>query len=222
MNRRAEAIGTGPLSILAAVGVALMLAGCGYSRPDSTLYDWNLKSDQGAGDHPTISRADRESEADSRDRSAAYVPMSKHHDDVAVSALPAPASAIAFAWPVQGRILSAFGARSNGEQNDGVNIASDYGIPIHAAAAGTVTYAGNELKGYGNLVLIRHDDGYVTAYAHAQNLVVTRGEAVKQGQVIGYVGDTGGVPEPQLHFEIRRGKVPVDPLILLGSQSARS
>lgn len=139
------------------------------------------------------------------------------HADISSSAPPDE-----FAWPLQGHVISAFGTKSNGEQNDGINIASDYGIPIHAAAGGTVTYAGDELKGYGNLVLIRHDDGYVTAYAHAQTLSVRRGEVVTRGQVIGYVGDTGGVGEPQLHFEIRRGKTPVDPLTLLGAQSAHA
>ena len=109
------------------------------------------------------------------------------------------------------RILSDFGTEANGERNDGINIAAAYGTPIHAAAGGTVTYAGNDLKSYGNLVLIRHDDGYVTAYAHAQNIVVARGDTVSRGQVIGYAGDTGDVTSPQLHFEIRQGSKPVDP-----------
>lgn len=128
-------------------------------------------------------------------------------------------SSVAFAWPVEGRIISAFGTSASGQRNDGINIAADLGAPIHAAAAGIVTYSGNELKGYGNLVLIRHDDGYVTAYAHAESITVTRGQRVVKGQVIGYAGDTGDVKTPQLHFEIRKGVQPVDPKPLLMAAS---
>lgn len=203
------------------VALPLALAACGYSQPRDTLYDWNLDRDPGAAEGQ-VGAPPRQIAATHEAEPVSYLPVEKRREDVTVASLPAPTHAESFEWPLQGRIISAFGAKMNGERNDGINIASDYGIPIHAAAAGTVTYAGNELKGYGNLVLIKHDDGYVTAYAHAENLVVNRGEIVRAGQVIGYVGDTGGVPAPQLHFEIRRGKVPVDPLTLLSSQNARS
>ncbi len=122
-----------------------------------------------------------------------------------------------FVWPVEGRIILPFGDSGNGERNDGINIAARAGTPIRAAAAGTVRYAGNELKGYGNLVLIQHDDGYVTAYAHAESLTVARGDHVGKGQVIGLAGATGDVDRPQLHFEIRRGARPVNPKLLLAS-----
>ncbi len=125
-----------------------------------------------------------------------------------------------FIWPLTGRIISTFGSVGNGERNDGINIAAKLGEPIHAAAGGTVTYAGNELKGYGNLILIRHDDGYVTAYAHAQSIGVNRGDRVEKGQVIGLAGATGDVATPQLHFEIRRGVEPVDPKPLLMADRA--
>lgn len=125
------------------------------------------------------------------------------------------AGPLRFVWPVDGPVISSFGSGRNGQRNDGINIAANRGEPIHAAAAGTVTYAGNELKGYGNLVLIRHDDGYVTAYAHAERIAVDRGERVAKGQVIGYAGATGDVSRPQLHFEIRHGVQPVDPKPLL-------
>lgn len=125
-----------------------------------------------------------------------------------------------FVWPVMGRIIMPFGPAPSGERNDGINIATAMRTPIHAAAAGTVTYAGNELKGYGNLVLIRHDDGYVTAYAHADSLVVTRGDRVARGQVIGYSGESGDVSEPQLHFEIRHGVTPIDPKPLLMARAS--
>lgn len=120
-----------------------------------------------------------------------------------------------FIWPVSGPVISPFGATASGGRNDGINIAAHLGDPIRAAASGTVTYAGNELRGYGNLVLLRHDDGYVTAYAHAERLTVSRGDYVKKGQVIGYAGATGDVSSPQLHFEIRHGVQPVDPKPLL-------
>ncbi|MDE2014322.1 MAG: M23 family metallopeptidase [Alphaproteobacteria bacterium] len=124
-------------------------------------------------------------------------------------------SPLQFTWPVIGRVIQPFGSQGNGERNDGINIAARRGEPIRAAAAGTVTYAGDELKDYGNLILIRHDDGYVTAYAHAQSIAVSRGEHVAKGQVIGYAGSTGNVARPQLHFEIRHGARPVDPKPLL-------
>ncbi|HVP83501.1 MAG TPA: M23 family metallopeptidase [Rhizomicrobium sp.] len=120
-----------------------------------------------------------------------------------------------FAWPVSGRVISPFGASTTGERNDGINIAADRGTPIHAAADGVVTYSGNELKGYGNLVLIKHTDGYVTAYAHAERTLVSRGDKVSRGQVIAYTGETGDVTEPQLHFEIRHDTKPVDPRPLM-------
>ena len=121
---------------------------------------------------------------------------------------PGPAT---FVWPLQGQVLSAFGSNRSGERNDGINIAATRGAPIHAAAGGTVTYVGDEIKAYGNLILIRHDNGYVTAYAHADSVTVERGERVSRGQLIAYAGATGDVDRPQLHFELRAGTKPVDP-----------
>jgi murein DD-endopeptidase MepM/ murein hydrolase activator NlpD len=130
------------------------------------------------------------------------------------------AGAPAFAWPVSGRVISEFGATATGGKNDGINISTPLNAPIHAAASGTVTYAGDELKNYGNLVLIKHTGGYTTAYAHADHLVVTRGDFVARGQVIGYTGQTGDVSAPQLHFEIRSGTAPVNPRGYLNSTTA--
>ena len=121
-----------------------------------------------------------------------------------------------FRWPVKGRIIAAFGAKSNGAQNDGINLAVPEGTPIKAADDGVVAYAGNELKGYGNLVLIRHSNGFVSAYANASELLVKRGDTIKRGQVIAHAGQTGNVTSPQLHFEIRKGSTPVDPTKYLG------
>jgi murein DD-endopeptidase MepM/ murein hydrolase activator NlpD len=127
----------------------------------------------------------------------------------------AQAANVRFRWPLAGRIVLDFGSYSTGERNDGINIAAAPGAEIHAAAAGTVSYCGNELRGYGNLVLIQHDDGYLTAYAHVGSIGVSRGDRVAAGQVIATVGATGDVSSPQLHFEIRRDKHPVDPKALL-------
>jgi murein DD-endopeptidase MepM/ murein hydrolase activator NlpD len=116
-----------------------------------------------------------------------------------------------FRWPVRGRVIAAFGPKPNGVQNDGINLAVPEGTPIKASEDGVVAYAGSELKGYGNLVLVRHPNGFVTAYAHASDILVKRGETVKRGQVIAHAGQTGNVTSPQLHFEIRKGATPVDP-----------
>jgi murein DD-endopeptidase MepM/ murein hydrolase activator NlpD len=116
-----------------------------------------------------------------------------------------------FRWPVRGRVIAGFGPKPNGLQNDGINLAVPEGTPVKAAEDGVVAYAGNELKGYGNLVLVRHSNGFVTAYAHASEIMVKKGDAVKRGQVIAKSGETGSVTSPQLHFEIRKGATPVDP-----------
>jgi murein DD-endopeptidase MepM/ murein hydrolase activator NlpD len=126
----------------------------------------------------------------------------------------------AFAWPVSGRVISDFGSTDNGGKNDGINIATNMGAAIHASASGTVTYAGDELKNYGNLVLVKHSGGYTTAYAHADRLTVQRGDFVARGQVIGYSGQTGDVTSPQLHFEIRSATTPVNPRSYLASATA--
>jgi len=116
-----------------------------------------------------------------------------------------------FRWPVRGRVIAGFGPKPNGLQNDGINLAVPEGTPIKAAEDGVVAYAGNELKGYGNLVLLRHANGFVTAYAHASEILVKKGDAVKRGQTIAKSGQSGSVTSPQLHFEIRKGSTPVDP-----------
>jgi murein DD-endopeptidase MepM/ murein hydrolase activator NlpD len=123
----------------------------------------------------------------------------------------APGGGAGFRWPVRGRVIAGFGPKPNGVQNDGINLAVPEGTPVKAADDGVVAYAGNELKGYGNLVLVRHSNGFVTAYAHASEIMVKRGDTVKRGQVIAKSGQTGSVTSPQLHFEIRKGATPVDP-----------
>ncbi len=136
---------------------------------------------------------------------------------MAEEAKPAPAESSVnnspgFRWPARGRVILGYGPKTNGGQNDGINVSVPEGTPIKAAEDGVVAYSGNELKGYGNLVLIRHANGFVTAYAHASELTVKKGEPVKRGQVIGKSGATGNVTAPQLHFEVRKGATPVDPM----------
>jgi murein DD-endopeptidase MepM/ murein hydrolase activator NlpD len=132
-----------------------------------------------------------------------------------VKATEATGALPTFRWPVRGKVITSYGAKTNGKANDGINLAVPEGTPVKAAEDGVVAYSGNELKGYGNLVLVRHSNGYVTAYAHASELLVKRGETIKRGQIIAKSGQSGEVGSPQLHFEIRKGSSPVDPLQFL-------
>jgi murein DD-endopeptidase MepM/ murein hydrolase activator NlpD len=116
-----------------------------------------------------------------------------------------------FAAPLEGRIVSRFGVREGGLYNDGINIKATKGTPIRAAADGIVAYAGNDLGAFGNLVLVKHSGGWITAYAHAEALLVVRGDKVRKGDPIARVGESGKVDDPQLHFEIRKGRKPVNP-----------
>jgi len=130
---------------------------------------------------------------------------------VTASAAPLPR----MAWPVRGKILSAYGAKPDGQKNDGIDIAADKGTPVKAADAGTVIYAGNEAPRMGNLLLVSHAGGYVTAYAHNEALLVKKGDKVTRGQTIARVGNTGGAPQPKLHFEVRKDNRTIDPTTVL-------
>lgn len=120
-----------------------------------------------------------------------------------------------FIWPVSGQVLKGFGSGDDGQRNDGVNISVPAGTPVKAAAAGEVVYAGSELVGFGNLILIRHPGGWISAYAHSERLLVKEGDVVRQGQPIAEAGQTGNASSPQVHFELRKGKEPVDPSLHL-------
>ena len=140
---------------------------------------------------------------------------------VALSPPPAsvsPPGSRGFVWPVHGQVISEYGSTGKGQHNDGINIAVPRGTPVVAADDGVVAYAGNELRGFGNLLLIRHSDGWMTAYAHNDTLLVKRGQSVRRGQEIATVGDSGGVSQPQLHFEVRQGTRAVDPMSFLGGK----
>ena len=129
--------------------------------------------------------------------------------------VPLPPTRNTFLWPLEGSVISRFGSKPGGMHNDGINIAVPLGSEVRAAQNGVVAYAGNELRGYGNLVLIRHEGGWMTAYAHNDALLVGKGEVVRRGQVISRSGKSGRVSRPQAHFEIRRDGEPQDPLRLL-------
>jgi murein DD-endopeptidase MepM/ murein hydrolase activator NlpD len=131
-----------------------------------------------------------------------------------------------FVWPIAGALISSFGAKDNGQRNDGVNISATLGAPVRAAADGEVVYAGDQVPTFGNLVLVKHDGGWVTAYAHMSRILVKNRDRVTQGEEIGEVGQSGSVVRPQLHFEIRYAAspkdkaAPVDPLLLLPAGEA--
>lgn len=129
------------------------------------------------------------------------------------TAEPAMSGNDKFRWPVSGRILTDFA----GSKGTGINIEAAEGAAVKAAENGTVIYVGSGVEGYGNLVLIRHPNGYVSAYAHLGSMNVAKGANVGRGDTIGAVGQTGSVTKPQLHFELRKGATPVDPQPLLAS-----
>lgn len=147
-------------------------------------------------------------------RAIAAKPLAPPPSRTAVAAAvpkPPPPSGQGFIWPVRGEVVSQFGTKTKGLHNDGINIAAPRGAPVRTVENGVVVYAGNELRGFGNLLLIKHADGWVTAYAHNRDLLVKRGARVTKGQIIARVGSSGNVSQPQLHFELRRGKRAVDP-----------
>ncbi|HET6621478.1 MAG TPA: peptidoglycan DD-metalloendopeptidase family protein [Dongiaceae bacterium] len=129
--------------------------------------------------------------------------------------LPALRPDSPFIWPVDGKVIAKFGPASDNLRNDGINIAAPVGAPVKASADGVVAYAGNELRGFGNMILLRHAGGWVTAYAHNSSLLVKKGDKVRQGQTIARVGSSGSVEFAQLHFELRQGTKAVDPLKVL-------
>jgi murein DD-endopeptidase MepM/ murein hydrolase activator NlpD len=126
--------------------------------------------------------------------------------------LPPATTGKGFLWPVRGKIVSSYGGKSEGLKNDGINIAAPRGAQVVAAENGIVAYAGNELRGFGNLLLLKHTGGWITAYAHNERVLVKRGDKIKKGQTIAKVGSSGSVQVPQLHFELRKGKKAINPI----------
>jgi len=176
----------------------------GISAPYDLEVGQQIRLPQGA---TVVNLASRDPSANSR--STSPPPREERRPPPAASGTPR------FDWPVRGSVLSSFGNKPDGGRNDGINIAANAGDSVRAAAPGQVVYAGSELAGYGQLVLVRHTGGYVTAYAHNSRLMVSEGDQVSQGQVIAEAGSTGSVDRPQVHFEIRNGVNPVDPMSYL-------
>jgi murein DD-endopeptidase MepM/ murein hydrolase activator NlpD len=130
---------------------------------------------------------------------------------------PLPRTGQNFRMPVEGRVITSFGKQKDNSVSEGIAISVPKGTPIKASENGVVAYVGNELAGFGNLILIKHADDYVTAYANADEVLVKRCQVVKRGETIAKAGTSGGVPQPQVHFEIRKGAKPVDPQTLASS-----
>jgi len=128
------------------------------------------------------------------------------------AANPPPLAGSGFLWPVEGEIISGFGPKGGGRHNDGINIAAPRGTLVRAAQSGTVIYAGSDIQGFGNLLLIKHADGWTTAYAHVEELMVRRGDTVARGAAVARVGSSGNVERPQLHFELRQEARAIDPI----------
>ncbi|MEM7022484.1 MAG: M23 family metallopeptidase [Pseudomonadota bacterium] len=128
-----------------------------------------------------------------------------------LDAPPPPLSGKGFLWPVNGKVIGGFGLGSDGQEHNGINIAARKGTPVVAAEDGIVVYASDGIDGYGRMVLVRHDEGYITTYAHNASMLVAVGDVVRRGQVIARVGETGDVSRSQLHFELRRGTKPINP-----------
>lgn len=204
--------------------VSFLAVGCMPPTPETALsWDANTRMSK----RPVVAQDARPKTYAYQDKYAKAAPRPAPVTRSAMPSTPVTAKPLgpvggapAFAWPLSGRVLSDFGATTTGGRNDGINIAASMGTPIRASASGFITYAGDELKGYGNLVLIKHSGGYTTAYAHAERLVVVKGDFVAGGQVIGYAGQTGDVAAPQLHFEIRSNTTPVNPRSYLTTTSA--
>ncbi|NHK29033.1 peptidoglycan DD-metalloendopeptidase family protein [Parvularcula flava] len=136
--------------------------------------------------------------------------------------LPKSSEKSRFDWPLQGRVIMSYGMSDDGRRNDGINIAAPVGTPIRSVDDGEVVYRGSELEGYGNLLLVKHTDGWVSAYAHTDAILVNKGDKIRKGQIIAKVGTTGSVDQPQLHFELRHELKPTDPIAALDGSNARA
>jgi murein DD-endopeptidase MepM/ murein hydrolase activator NlpD len=165
--------------------------------PDERVVESEVAAEEEVADAPVVEAAVPVADPGATARAAAKRPPSL--------------SGEGFLWPTSGSVLSRFGTKSDGSGNDGINIAAPLGTPVLAAENGVVSYANDEIAGWGRMVLIRHADGFTTGYAHLDTILTRIGDYVARGQVIGRVGQTGYVDQPQLHFELRSGKRALDP-----------
>jgi len=189
------------------IGQVLQLPGTTEPREDPAVAAQNPPSIAPPAIAAPEPRAPAAKEAKTETRVAALPPPK-----AAAIPKPPPRQGRGLDWPVKGRVVVPYGSVAKGMRNDGINISAKLGTSVRAAEAGVVAYAGNELKGFGNMLLIKHSGGLITTYAHADQLKVQRGATVRRGQIIASVGQTGSVSSPQLHFEVRQGAKAVDPM----------
>lgn len=157
----------------------------------------------------------------SKEGSTPFSSSSEKNDDKVESSVSTLASSD-FLWPVNGgKISSYYGWRSAARFHDGLDISAPTGTSIYASKSGTVIYSDNRIRGYGNMIVLKHDDGYSTVYAHNKNNLVNKGQSVRRGEIIAYLGSTGYSTGPHLHFEIRKGKYSKDPLIYLNTDKSK-
>ncbi|NEU11324.1 peptidoglycan DD-metalloendopeptidase family protein [Methylobacterium sp. BTF04] len=182
------------------------------SKPDVAKLKAEAKADAAKAAAKQVAEA-KASEAAAKEAAKAPVKVAAVEAPKAEPATTASVADASFRWPAKGRVISGYGTSGN----EGINISVPEGTAVKAAEDGTVAYAGSDVKGYGKLVLVRHSNGYVSAYAHNGELDVRPGEKVKRGQTIAKSGASGNVTSPQLHFEIRKGATPVDPMPHLAS-----
>ncbi len=179
--------------------------------PPSSVKSETLAPPPTQGEAPRSAAPIRESHESTAERAGQPTPLSP---PAVAHAAPPPSSAARFEWPVHGKVVSSYGAH-DGQKNDGIDIEAPKDAIVHAADSGTVVYAGNEVRGMGNLLLVSHAGGYITAYGFNDSLLVKKGDHVKKGQPIAKVGTTGSAPDPRLHFEVRRGNRTIDPASVL-------
>ncbi len=174
---------------------------------------------------PTATKASTASPKKTKTASARpqQKPQAKAKKAIKTAELPATPASIpgdGFLWPVNGKVVGSFGPIGKGQRRDGIDIAARKGAPVLAADDGVVVYAGDGIRGYGRMVLVRHKNGYVSTYAYNSALMVEEGDVVKRGQVIARVGDTGDATRPMLHFELRKGREPINPETVLVRSTA--
>jgi murein DD-endopeptidase MepM/ murein hydrolase activator NlpD len=197
-----------PLAPVAGIAGAAMAKG-GVISEGRMNPEVDDEAESASGDEGPDSRGKRKYDEDNIDEAEG----TKHSHIDHPSGMPAtPTAASSYTWPVQGTKTRGFNPTGKkGTQNDGINISAPKGSPVVAANNGVVAHVGNQLRGFGNVILIKHDNGTMTVYAHLDKATVKKGAVVNAGDPIGTVGQTGTVNKPQLHFEIRKGRKPIDP-----------
>jgi hypothetical protein len=227
-------------SALCAGALALCAAGCGPRAvaPDRLMGVWHevapgetarsIADEHGADPAVVAELNDLPPDAAITDRQEVFVPTEKGGKVPGTGATPIapkppakadcdPASGKCLEWPARGKLASTFGAHG-AEQHDGIDISGPKGTPVVAAEAGRVVYSGDGIKGYGNMILIRHESGLITVYAHNDVNDAKDGDTVARGQKIASMGQSGTATAPHLHFEVREGETPLDPLLYLPRQ----